>query len=173
MPCYLFTFHAHGSWLSDRYQASNNGIYQRALFADQDRFVLPKSRKPIRSTGLLAAEQKLAIEGLARAADLHDCRLHYVATDRTHVQVLVSWQGDCHWKQQRANLRKAIVKNLQLMRGRETWLSEGSSRKQIRDRRQFEQLVKEKLPKYRGLKWSEQRELPVQWSADVPVNAYN
>lgn len=155
MPCYLFTYHAHGSWLSDKYQASSNGIYQRALFADQDRFNLPKSRKPIRSTGLLAAEQKLAIEGLQRAAQHSNCRLHYVATDRTHVQVLVSWQHDCHWKQQRAHLRKAIVANLQKMRGRETWLSEGSSRKQIRDQWQFDQLVNEKLPKYRGLKWSE------------------
>ena len=159
MPCYLFTFHAHGSWLSDKYQASRDGLYQRVLFADESRLSGAQARRPIRSTGLLAAEQKLAIEGLARAAELQDCRLHYVATDRTHVQVLVSWQGDYHWKQQRANLRKAIVANLQKMRGRETWLSEGSSRKQIRDRRQFNQLINEKLPKYRGLKWCGQREL--------------
>ncbi|MEQ8210713.1 MAG: hypothetical protein RH917_12860 [Lacipirellulaceae bacterium] len=159
MPCYLFTFHAHGSWLSDKYQATSDGLYQRVLFADESRMSGTQERRPIRSTGLLAAEQKLAIEGLARAAERNDCRLHYVATDRTHVQVLVSWQNDCNWKCQRANMRKAIVANLQKMRGRETWLSEGSSRKQIRSLQQFDQLVNEKLPKYRGLKWSGERQL--------------
>ena len=158
MPCYLFTYHAHGSWLSDKYQASSEGVYQRALFADQGRIARSQSRKPIRSTGLLAAEQKLAIEGLTRAAQFHNCQIHYVATDRTHVNVLVSWQGECHWKDQRANMRKAIVANLKKLRGRETWLSEGSSRKQIRDRQQFEQLM-DKLPNHRGLKWSRPKAL--------------
>ncbi|QDS98700.1 hypothetical protein [Adhaeretor mobilis] len=164
MPCYLFTYHAHGSWLSDTYQASRDGVYQRALFADQGRaergrIARSQSRRPIRSTGLLAAEQKLAIEGLTRAAQFQNCEIHYVATDRTHVHVLVSWQGACHWKDQRANMRKAIVANLQKMRGRETWLSEGSSRKRIKDKHHFQQLMTETLPKHRGLKWSTQREV--------------
>jgi len=164
MPCYLFTYHAHGSWLSDKYQASSDGTYQRALFPDQGRTDLARtgksqSRKPIRSTGLLAAEQKLAIEGLTRAARFHNCQIHYVATDRTHVHVLVSWQGECHSKDQRANLRKAIVTNLQTMRGRETWLSEGSSRKRIKDKQQFNDLLDNYLPKHRGLKWSPEREI--------------
>ena len=99
--------------------------------------------------------QQLVIEELRTAFGHQDCRGHYIATDSTHAHVLLSWRDDRAWKRLRTGIKSSLTRRLNRDLLRRTWLSDGSSRKRVQDRRHFDHLVNEYLPSHRGWKWRE------------------
>jgi len=88
--------------------------------------------------------------------DRRGWRLHFVATEPTHVHYLVSWPGIERWDQ----VSNRIKNIASLMLGRKLqdqakWFSKSGSRKRVRDREHLDYLMHEYLPRHRGLKWRE------------------
>ena len=93
MPCYLFTYHTFGSWYPDRargYVVRGKGILPR----DTKMARTYRDRAKHGTVHIEEAHQLAIIHRLVDAVGFIDCRLHAVATDGTHVHVLVSWRGD-------------------------------------------------------------------------------
>jgi REP element-mobilizing transposase RayT len=106
-----------------------------------------------------ADHQMVMIPCLLEAVQHIDCRPHFIATDPTHVHILVSWKNDRTWQRNRTSLKKSITLALKERFGRRPWLVEGSSRKRVRDEEHFQYLMSDYLPSHRGWKWSEARGL--------------
>ena len=97
---------------------------------------------------------------LARDSCQHqDCRVHFVATDPTHVHVLTSWSTDRSWHLTRSQIRHSITLTFNQTFERRDWLAKGGSRKRVCDQKHFDHLVAQYPPNHRGWKWSEQRGL--------------
>lgn len=100
--------------------------------------------------------QSVTIVTLREAASYVECRVHAIATDPQHVHFLVSWSNENRtWEQTRASFKKAVTIKLKASCGEQKWLSRDASRKQVKDRSQFDYLLKAYLPKHRGRKWDE------------------
>jgi hypothetical protein len=93
MPCYLFTFHAYGTWMPDREQG----------FVKRRQGILPPNEELAARCREDAAEkvvvfdssiQKMMIEEARNACEKQHYRGHCIATDPTHVHALVSWPDD-------------------------------------------------------------------------------
>ncbi|HEX3599315.1 MAG TPA: hypothetical protein VHU84_04190 [Lacipirellulaceae bacterium] len=78
-----------------------------------------------------------------------------MATESTHLHVLVSWTLDRKWDVVRAKLRESLSRRLNREVGRRLWFSKSPSRKRVKDRQHFNYLVEVYLPKHSGWKWTE------------------
>jgi hypothetical protein len=89
MPCYLFTYHAYRSWMPDRrqgYVRRHKGILARDLkmacqYEENAKFAEVQFEHQ---------HQETIIDILCDASSHVASRLHYVATDISHVHVLAS-----------------------------------------------------------------------------------
>lgn len=153
MPCYLFTYHAYGSWLPDH----PRGYVQRG------RGVLPPDPEMAeRYRGKLkqaivhfdAHVQSHLIEGTLEACTCQEVTCHFIATEMTHLHVLVSWEMDRTWQIVRKQIRGNLTRRLNEAFKRQDWFSKSPSRKQVKDQEHFDYLVSSYLPKHSGLKWS-------------------
>jgi len=156
MPCYLFTYHGYGTWMPDHdrgYVRRKEGIlatdknmstyYRRNLLHD------PVSFSPTMQSQLIAA----AIEAFA----FQELRGHYIATEITHLHVLVSWRSNAAWQLVRRRLRSSLTRRLNREVERRPWFSKQPSRKQVREQQHFDYLMNTYLPKHSGIKWSEEQ----------------
>ena len=154
MPCFLFTYHAHGSWLPDRsrgYVRRKEGIqvadanmaacYRRNL--KQAVVVFDKRIQAVQITGVLEACTCLA------------ARCHGIGTDGSHIHLLVSWNSERSWESVSEAIKSSLTRRLNKQVYRQKWFSKGSSRKRVRDRSHYEYLLTKYLPSHRGLCWSE------------------
>ncbi|MBN2216207.1 MAG: hypothetical protein JW719_02400 [Pirellulales bacterium] len=104
-----------------------------------------------------STHQRILIWILYDACLRRKWRLHYVATETTHVHILVSWREFTPWQEVGARLKNLMS----LMLGKKldvagrTWFSRKGSRKRVEDRRHFDYLVRRYLPSHRGLCWRE------------------
>jgi hypothetical protein len=158
MPCYLFTYHAFGSWMPDRRQ----GYVRRGKgIQPADKPMAERYRKISRHDEVRFFEphQLAAIEVLQEAVGYINCRLHFVSTDTTHLHVLVSWKVDRTWQQNRSSLKKAMTIDFKKRFGIRPWVVENASRCQVRDQKHFDYLVTKYLPSHNGWKWCEVRGL--------------
>jgi hypothetical protein len=96
----------------------------------------------------------LIIEEVNATAEKRRFRLHAVATELTHVHVLISWNGERTYKQLRRGLRESISRRLNAHL-RRRWLEQGGSRKQVKDRKHFDYLMDAYFPSHSGWKWRE------------------
>jgi len=156
MPVYLFTYHAYMSWLPDR----SRGYVRR------ERGVLPPDERDAQWYRSQAREspvtfdasiQQLMIDELLVAAGYQRCRIHAVATDASHLHVVVSWTDERDELRLRTGLRTSITRRLNNAREKRTWLAENASRKRVRDQDHFDHLVGKYLPDHRGVKYDEHR----------------
>lgn len=155
MPCYLFTYHAYGSWMPDR----------QAGYVKRKRGVLPpdaamgrRYRKAMTDAEVQFgdAEQRGIIDAVLEAMPHIAAAAHFIATETTHVHALVSWSSEQRtWLQNRSSVKKAITLALQRQIEHRRWLSDSASRKQVKDREHFEHLIHHYLPSHRGWKWDE------------------
>ncbi|QDS98701.1 hypothetical protein [Adhaeretor mobilis] len=93
MPCYLFTYHAHGSWLPDH----PRGFVKRGKgYLPSDPQLAEKYRGNMKESTVVlkSPEQRLVISAVLEAVKHINCQLHYVATDQTHIHALVSWSDN-------------------------------------------------------------------------------
>jgi REP element-mobilizing transposase RayT len=158
MPVYLFTYHAYRSWMPDR----EEGFVQRGEGVQPKNQALSNIyRQQANEDQLDFSEetQKKLIDEVLIAGKHQGFDAHFIATDSTHVHVLVSWKTDRTWKQLRNRLKTSISIRLNRELGRRTSLSEGASRKQVKDQSHFDRLVRQYLPKHRGWKWQAGRGL--------------
>jgi REP element-mobilizing transposase RayT len=114
--------------------------------------------------------QRALICAAREAATHQKVRLHCIATEPTHVHVLVSWKDDRTWQRMRTGLKQSLARTLNRTPGpraglpaamggeddeRRKWFSDGASRRRVRDRRHFDHLIDEYLPSHRGAFWRE------------------
>jgi REP element-mobilizing transposase RayT len=169
MPCYLFTFHAYRSWMPDRPQ----GYVRRGEGAlpPDDKQARWYERHASQAAVLFDQDIQRALIGAAPEAAAHqDFRLHCIATESTHVHVLVSWKDDRTWRRIRTGVKQSMTRTLNRTLGpraglpaategeeaeRRKWFSSGASRKRVRDREDFDYLINEYLPSHRGAFWRE------------------
>jgi len=157
MPCYLFTYHAYRSWMPDRKQG----------FVRRGKGVVPPDEELSRQyrddakqeqAGFDSQLQLLAIDELQVAFAYQQCRGHCIATDATHIHVLVSWRGDRPWKRIRSGLKSSLTRRFNRELQRRKWFVDSASRKRVKDRSHFDYLVDQYLPSHRGWKWREDGE---------------
>jgi hypothetical protein len=105
---------------------------------------------------LFAPEQQLwLIEELRTAFEKQQCRGHFIATEPTHVHVLVSWRDRRPWRRLRDGVKQSMTRRLNQAMRRKHWFSGGASRKRVKDKQHFNLLICEYLPSHRGWKWRE------------------
>jgi hypothetical protein len=153
MSCFLFTYHAHGSWMPDHrrgYVRRGTGI----LRPDIKMAVRYRSKLTQDAVSFDAIIQRHLIEETLVAAAYQEFRCHYLATESTHLHALVSWTIERKWQIVRSKLRESVTRRLNREVQPRDWFSKSPSRKQVRDRTHFDYLVEVYLPRHSGLKWS-------------------
>jgi len=170
MAVYLFTFHAYRSWNADRPQG----------FVLRGKGVQPTNGPLARKYDARASQVETAFSERHQRAILwiacdaclrRNWRLHGIATEATHIHLLVSWRKFQPWEPIRAKLKNLIgwaLSNEFEMQKRK-WLSSGGSRKQVENQRHFNYLLKVYLPNHRGLSWFEGEEPPIAlgWTQSI------
>ena len=154
MPCYLFTYHAYGSWMPDR----EEGFVRRGegvLPPDEELAHQYRTDARQQEVAFDSRLQQLLIDEIRSACDHQQCSAHYVATEMTHVHVLVSWSDQRPWKQIRSGIKSSQTRRLNRDVRRRTWFVDSASRKQVKDQSHFDYLVGKYLPSHRGWKWRE------------------
>jgi REP element-mobilizing transposase RayT len=103
--------------------------------------------------------QRHGIAVLLESQSLQQFDLHYVATDATHVHVLLSWRDARDAVKLRGLVKGSLSRGFNRAFHRREWFAEGGSLKRVRDRRHFNHLVDAYLPRHAGWKWSRARGL--------------
>ena len=155
MPCYLFTFHAFGTWMPDREEG----------FVRREKGILPPDEELAKQYRERAKEdevffdswlQLLLIEEAQIAREKQRYRIHYLATEPTHLHILVSWPDERPWLKIRSGLKSSLTRRLNReVQHRDKWFVENASRKQVKDDGHFDHLVRSYLPSHGGWKWRE------------------
>jgi len=156
MPVYHFTYHAYRTWNADRPQ----GFVLRGKGIQPPNPTLARkydARATQPKTVFTERHQRTLIGIAWDACEQRDWRLHGIATDPTHLHLLVSWSTFQPWKQVRSKLKNlmswALSKEFQA-KGR-NWFVRCASRKRVKDQRHFDYLMSVYLPNHPGLSWSE------------------
>ena len=152
----MFTYHAFGSWMPDHrrgYVHRGDGV----LPSDKHMAELYRGNLKQEVVRFDVAIQKQLVEGAIEACECQAVRCHCIASELTHVHVLVSWDSDRSWETVRKQIRGNITRRLNSLLKRQQWFSKSPSRKRVLDREHFEYLVTRYLPKHSGLKWEEGR----------------
>ncbi len=156
MPVYLFTYHAYGSWLPDRkrgYTRKKQGVLPPdPVMAKHYREKMSQSPASF-STSI----QKIQIEELIIACDCQCYELRAVATDSSHLHVLVSWRSTRSWRRVRSGLQHSLSRRLNQDVCKRTWFVAHPSRKRVKDRQHYNYLLSTYLPDHRGWKWDRRR----------------
>ena len=158
MPCFLFTYHAYGSWLPDRSQG----------FVARGRGILPQDarlgrlyREAMAETAVLFADavQRALLECLVESASKQRFLMYVAATDRTHLHALVAWRDPRRGTQLRSLIKGSLSRELNRQFERRTWLAEKGSCQQVKNREHFDYLAQCYLPRHAGWQWSRERGL--------------
>jgi REP element-mobilizing transposase RayT len=158
MPCYHFTYHGYGTWMPDE----DDGYVRRgAGQLPQDVLVAAEYRQRMKTEVSLFDEphQRALIDEAHGAAGKQDFRVHYIATEPTHIHVLVSWKDDRPWMKLRTAIKSSLSRRLNRDFGKRPWLSEGASRRRVINQEHYDYLVCTYLPRHSGWKWSEEQGL--------------
>ncbi len=154
MPCYLFTFHGYGTWMPSHkcgYVHRMQGLQPR----DPVIAGAYKSNQLHETAVFDDGVQRCLVESLMLVSKHIDLRVHAVATDPTHVHILISWHDQREWQQIRRSLRGGLTRQLNEHLGKRTWFAKLGSRKRVKDRKHFDYLMTRYLPSHRGHKWFE------------------
>jgi hypothetical protein len=156
MPCYLFTYHGHGTWLPDNargYVRRKQGV----LATDKQMADCYRRNFSGEEVGFDRQSQQTLIDAAVEAFRCQTMRGHAIATETTHLHLLASWTTNRTWQVVRRQLRESLTRRLNLEVERRRWFSKQPSRKQVKDQSHFDYLVQSYLPKHSGLKWCKHR----------------
>mgnify|MGYP001319160680 FL=1 len=154
MPCYLFTFHGYGMWMPDH----QRGFVRRKVgIVAPDTHLATCYRKNLNQSVMIfeRTHQQILIEAATEAFEHQNSRGHGIATESTHLHLLVSWTSDRTWETVRRTLRGSLTRRLNFEFGVRDWFSKQPSRKRVAERQHFDYLMQVYSPKHRGLKWCE------------------
>jgi REP element-mobilizing transposase RayT len=159
MPCYHFILHAYGTWMPDE----DDGFVRRGEGRlPQDTKVASQYRNRMLANAILFddSQQQLLINEVHTASKHQDFRVHFIATEPTHIHTLVSWRDeDRPFEKFRASIRQSLSRRLSMVFGKRQWLSDGGSRRRVSNQEHYDYLVCTYLPDHGGWKWSEDRGL--------------
>jgi REP element-mobilizing transposase RayT len=159
MPCYHFIFHAYGTWMPDE----DDGYVRRGEGQlPQDIRAAAEYRKRMSDEAASFGEfqQRALIDEVQVAAKFQSFRTHFVATEPTHIHVLVSWQDEERaFEKLRASIRQSLSRRLGHDFGKREWLSEGGSRNRVSNQEHYDYLTHTYLPRHSGWKWCEEKGL--------------
>ncbi len=159
MPCYLFTYHAYGSWMPDRkkgYVRRKQGVLAADVHMAQC------YRRNLADGSIVEFSeqvQKLVLFGILDGCKYLSVQTRGVACDASHIHCLISWRHDRPWQRVSESIKRRMTLDLNKVQQRK-WLSKGGSRKRVKDRRHFEYLVISYLPRHRGVTWFEGEPTP-------------
>lgn len=154
MPCYLFTYHGYGTWMPDQ----PRGYVKRKVGILAPNVAMAECYRSNQKQETVTFDervQKLLLNEAVKAFRFQGLRGHFIATDPTHLHVLVSWKSAAHWQAVRSSVRSSLTRRLNQEIERRSWFAKQPSRKRVKDRQHFEHLVQAYLPRHRGLKWRE------------------
>jgi len=152
MPVYLITLHTYGSWLPDRKQ----GYVKRGRgIQPQSHEASARYRKRMLNEAVMwgHALQRVVLEAVREKCEVRGWKLYAVATDRTHLHVLVGWESNETWQLVRRGLKSSISRRLNQTVRRRQWLAQGGSRKSVRDQEHFNFLRGTYLPRHPGWRY--------------------
>jgi len=174
MAVYLFTYHAYRSWNADRPQ----GFVLRGKGIQSPNVPLARkydARASQAEATFQERHQRTILWITWDACERRSWRLHYAATDPSHVHLLVSWCEFQPWEQVRAKLKNVMAWALckEFQKSERKWFVRGGSRKQIKQQQHFDYLMNVYLPRHRGLSWREENKLPVapDWACSIGLGA--
>jgi crotonobetainyl-CoA:carnitine CoA-transferase CaiB-like acyl-CoA transferase len=154
MACYLFTFHAYGTWLPDRQRGfvrrDGQGIHEQDFELGQT-YRQQMTQDIVRFDHLL---QQRMIQTLLESTGKQHFRLHGVATDQSHLHILISWTNDRTWEQMRYALKRSLSLALNQIQ-KQTWFTRSGSRKRVKDQEHFDYLMQQYLRNHKGAQWFE------------------
>ncbi|MCH7848735.1 MAG: hypothetical protein IIB53_10280 [Planctomycetes bacterium] len=156
MPAYLFTFHAYRSWNPD----NPRGFVQRGKGIQPPNHNLARAYDAVAGAAPMIfrrEHQRVLIWVGYDVCARRGWRLHFTATEPTHVHYLVSWRGSEPWDQVSTRIKNiaSLMLGRKLQRRQNKWFSKSGSRKRVRDRGHFLYLMNEYMPRHSGLKWRE------------------
>lgn len=156
MPCYLFTYHAYGSWMPDRpqgYVQRKQGILPPdAVLAQKYRAAMEQSEAKFTSDVQIAL-----IDSLLESREKQSFQLYFVATDITHVHAVVGWRDNRKWLRMRSTIKGSLSRYLNGNIERREWFVDGGSRRHVKEQEHFDHLVSKYLPRHNGWKWSPEK----------------
>ena len=148
----LFTFHAYGTWLPDEpagYFLNKQG--QRRSNETEARWYRRLQRDD--ATEFDGEAQKELIGGSRDAAIARGLSLYAVATEPTHLHLLVAWPFDELPAKMRTSIKSTLTRRLNAARQRRQWFGRGGHDRRVRDAEHFEHLRDVYFPKHTGWKW--------------------
>lgn len=162
MPVYLFSYHTYRSWMPDR----QRGHTRRGEgYVASDRALAEEYAERARWGPVVLDRhlQEVAIRSILTTCQYIEVRCHGIASDPSHLHVLVSWRHPATWIRVRMSIRtyltRALRAELDPFEGttdRERPIfSHSSSRKHVKHRGHFDHLMKRYLPSHRGASWFE------------------
>src|SRR5689334_23048758 len=111
MPCYLFTYHAYGTWMPDR---ARGYVKRKQGILNVDVLMAEKYLGAMKDTAV-AFETKIqgeVINVLLESSGRQVFDLHFIATDRTHVHVLLAWRDARKWLRMRSVIKSSLSRHL-------------------------------------------------------------
>ena len=148
----LFTFHAYASWLPDREQGYflNKSGLQPPNSHEADWYRRLQSDDPVRLEDTI---QQHLVDACREAARPLRLTPFGVATDPSHLHVLLAWSVPRAVQDIRRSFKHGLSKALNDAFGPRPWFGRGGHDRRVRDRDHFVYLRDEYLPDHPGRKW--------------------
>jgi hypothetical protein len=158
MPCFLFTYHAHGTWLPNRQQ----GYVKRGqgILPPDGRMYGLYVRSMKEPAIIFHGEHQLdLIREVLNASSHQSFEPYGIATDSTHIHILLGWRDIKAAKSRSSSIKWSLSHSLKEKYEKRDWLSEGGSCKQVKNQQHFDYLRYKYLPKHNGWKWQPEKGL--------------
>jgi REP element-mobilizing transposase RayT len=154
MPCYLFTYHGHGTWLPDH---SRGYVRRKVGVLAMDVEMGQRYRENLAGEAVYfdAKLQSRLVEGVLYACGCINVRCHAIATDSSHIHLLLSWKHERPPLSVSLAIKTSLTRRLNEKYDQRTWFSKGGSRKRVTDQDHFDYLMNVYLPRHRGAAWFE------------------
>ncbi len=157
MPCYLLTYHGHGTWMPDH----PRGYVRRkegALLSDSNMARCYRKNLQSNAVHFHPALQQRLLDSILATRPFLGIRVHCIACEVTHVHILLSWGSERNVRSINKSMKDRLTRQLNQEFVHRRWLSKGSSCKRVRDRNHFDHLMENYLPRHQGLVWRSSEE---------------
>ena len=147
MPVYHFTFHAFGTWLPDRpvgYTPHGEGWKPPS----SDSAIQYRRNMQQQAVCFDATAQQYLIDEAVRAQSFQRVQMYAVATDSTHVHLVVAWTDDREPLAIRSQLKSSLTRALNRGFEKRRWFVSKAGSTPVEDEEHLHHLVHDYLPKH-------------------------
>jgi hypothetical protein len=120
MPCYLFTYHAYGSWMPDR---SKGYVKRKRGILSPDVDMAAKYHASMKESAVRFDDtiQERILDAILTSRQPQAFEPYYISTDMTHVHLLVGWRDTRTWLRLRSTIKSSITRYLNDELARREW----------------------------------------------------